>query len=187
MHPIEMCWLVFRIVFIQYVVTIDADVIRLSQLEKLVADLKVSHGVLLQKISKMEDENNYFEASLTELYAENEQLKGMMNNLQDENRTQKKFNSQLKMEITHIKKSSLLQTDISKTVVETDGLLTDDYKSVKTNETNSSTSGIQQRGTSVNNSASTSYKRLLSTGKIISNTVFYFKYIPLVCILYQTR
>lgn len=61
----------------------------------------------------MEDENNYFEASLTELYAENEQLKGMMNNLQDENRTQKKINSQLKLEITHIKKSSLLQTDKS--------------------------------------------------------------------------
>lgn len=85
-----MCWLVFGIVFIQYVVTIDADVIRLSQLEKLVADLKVSHDVLLQKISKMEDENNYFEASLKELYAENEQLKGRINNLQDENRKKKK-------------------------------------------------------------------------------------------------
>lgn len=176
----EMCWLVFGIIFIQYVVTINADVIRLSQLEKLVADLKVSHDVLLQKISKMEDENNYFEASFKQLCAENEQLKGMINNLQDENRTQKNINRQMKMEITDIKKSSLLQTDISKTVVETDGLLTDDYKSVKTNETNSSTFRIQQRGTSVNNSARTSYKRLLSTGKIISNTVFYFKYIPLV-------
>lgn len=176
----EMCWLVFEIIFIQYVVTINADVIRLSQLEKLVADLKVSHDVLLQKISKMEDENNYFEASFKQLCAENEQLKGMINNLQDENRTQKNINRQMKMEITDIKKSSLLQTDISKTVVETDGLLTDDYKSVKTNETNSSTFRIQQRGTSVNNSARTSYKRLLSTGKIISNTVFYFKYIPLV-------
>uniref|UniRef100_A0A8W8P283 C1q domain-containing protein n=1 Tax=Magallana gigas TaxID=29159 RepID=A0A8W8P283_MAGGI len=111
----------------------------------------------------MKDENNYFEASLKELYAENEQLKGRINNLQDENRTQKKINSQLKLEITHIKKSSLLQTDISKTVVETDGLLTDDYKSVKTIGTNSSTSGIQQNSTSVNNSARTSYKRLLST------------------------
>lgn len=181
-----MCWLVFGIIFIQYVVSIDADIIRLSQLEKWVADLKGSHEILLQKLSEMKDENNYFEASLKELYAENEQLKGRINNLQDENRTQKKINSQLKLEITHIKKSSLLQTDISKTVVETDGLLTDDYKSVKTIGTNSSTSGIQQNSTSVNNSARTSYKRLLSTGKIISNTVFYFKYIPFVWILNQT-
>lgn len=182
-----MCWLVFGIIFIQYAVSIDADIIRLGQLEKLVADLKVSHEVLLQNISEMKDENIYFEASLKELYAENEQLKGRINNLQDENRKQQKINSQLKMEITDIKKSSLLQTDKSKTVVKTDGSLTDDYKSVKTIETNSSTSGIQQRGTSVNNSGRTSYKRLLSTGKIISNTVFYFKYIPLVWILNQTR
>lgn len=135
----------------------------------------------------MEVENNYLKASIQELRADNEQLKAMIKDLLDEDKTQKKINSQLKLEITHIKKSSLLQTDISKTVVETDGLLTDDYKSVKTIGTNSSTSGIQQNSTSVNNSARTSYKRLLSTGKIISNTVFYFKYIPFVWILNQTR
>lgn len=62
--------------------------------------------------------------------------------MEDENRTQKKFNNQLKMENAKIKpllkssefeevltiKSSLLQTDKSKIVVETDSLLREDYK-----------------------------------------------------------
>lgn len=182
-----MCWLVFEKCFIQSVVSINADSIKLCQLEKMVADLKVRHDILSQKIFEIQFKNNYWKEGIIEPHTEKENLKGTIDHLQDENRTQKKINSQLKLEITHIKKSSLLQTDISKTVVETDGLLTDDYKSVKTIGTNSSTSGIQQNSTSVNNSARTSYKRLLSTGKIISNTVFYFKYIPFVWILNQTR
>lgn len=61
-------------------------------------------------------------------------------------------------------KSSLLQTDKSKTVVDAAGYLKDDYKSVNTIKTNSSKLGIRQRGTAPRSSGRTSSKRLLLTG-----------------------
>lgn len=145
MDSIAICSLLFGIMFIQFVVSIDADKINLNQLEKMVADLKVGHDILSQKISEIQFENNFFKTSIKEFRVENEQLKERMHDLEDENRTQKKFNNQLKMEKAIIKpllkssefeelltiKSSLLQTDKSKIVVETDSLLRDDYKSVK--------------------------------------------------------
>lgn len=78
------------------------------------------------------------------------------------------------MEITEIKtlfkaseskeliktKSSLLKINKSKT----DGQPKDDYESVKTIGTNSSTPGIKQRGRTPNSSGRISSKRLLLTG-----------------------
>lgn len=50
-HSIAMCCSFFGIILIQSVVSIDANRIKLSQLEKMVADLEVSHDILLQKIN----------------------------------------------------------------------------------------------------------------------------------------
>lgn len=188
MHLMAMCWLLFGIIFIQSVVSINADRIKLSQLKKMMAELKVSHDILSRKISEIQFENNYCKASIKELHAENENLKVIIHHLQDENRTQKKINSQLKVEITEIKtllksnefeeliktKSILLQTNKSKTVVETDGLLTDDYKSVTTIGTIFSKPGIKQRRTAPNSSGRTSSKRLLLTGNLSFFNVSYF-------------
>lgn len=183
-----MCLRIFGIFFILSVVSINANSIKLSQLEKMVADLKVSHDILSQKISEIQFERNYFKACIKQLDAENENLKGIIHYLQDENRTQKKINSQLEMEITEIKtlfkssefeelirtKSTLLQTNKSKTIAESDGLLLDDYKSVKTIGTNSSKPGIKQRGTASNNSGRISSKRLLLAGNLSFFNVFQF-------------
>lgn len=174
----EMCWLVFGIFFIQSVVSIDAERMKLSQLEKMVADLKASHEIQIKQISEIQFENAYFKENIEELRAMNEKLKRIIHDLQDENRVQKKINSQMKMEITEIKtllklsefeeliikKSSLLQSDQSKTIVETDRHLKDDYISVKTFRTNSSNHGIQQRATAVNSSVRPLSQRLLLTG-----------------------
>lgn len=181
-----MCWLLFGIILIQSAVSINAERMEISQLEKLVADLKVSHEVLLQTVSEMRFENNYFKASIKE-------LKGKIQDMDDENQTQKKINSQLKMEITKIKtlfksseleelfktKSSLLQTDKSKTVVDAAGFLKDDYKSVNTIKTNSSKLGIEQRGIEPRSSGRTSSKRLLLTDNqpVANNGVAFFAYL----------
>lgn len=181
-----MCLRIFGIFFILSVVSINANSIKLSQLEKMVADLKVSHDILSQKISEIQFEKNYFKACIKQLHAENENLKGIIHHLQDENRTQKKINSQLEMsEIKTLFKSSefeelirtkstLLQTNKSKTLAESDGLLPDDYKSVKTIGTNSSKPGIKQRGTASNNSGRISSKRLLLAGNLSFFNVFQF-------------
>lgn len=179
-----MFWLLFGIILIQSVVSINAERMEISQLEKLVADLKASHEVLLQTVSEMRFENNYFKASIKE-------LKGRIQDMDDENQTQKKINSQLKMEITKIKtlfkskelqelfrtKSSLLQTDKSKTVVDAAGFLKDDYKSVNTIKINSSKLGIRQRGTAPRSSGRTSSKRLLLTGNPSCINASSFEYI----------
>lgn len=49
-----MFWLVFGKCFIQSVVSINADSIKLCQREKMVADLKVSHDILSQKIFEIQ-------------------------------------------------------------------------------------------------------------------------------------
>lgn len=139
----------------------------------------------------MEVENKYLKASIKELRADNEQLKAIIKDLLDEDKTQKKINSQLKMEITKIKtlfksneleelfktKSSLLQTDKSKTVVDAAGYLKDDYKSVNTIKINSSKLGIRQRGTAPRSSGRTSSKRLLLTGNPSCINASSFEYI----------
>lgn len=53
MLSMTMCWLLVELIFIQSVVSIDAESIKISQFEKLVADLKVSHKVLPRTISEM--------------------------------------------------------------------------------------------------------------------------------------
>lgn len=58
MYSTAMCLLVFGIFFIQSVVSTNADSIKLSQLEKMVADLKVSHDILSQKLYEIQFENN---------------------------------------------------------------------------------------------------------------------------------
>lgn len=98
-----MCWLIFGIFFIQSVVSTNADSIKFSQLEKMVADLKVSNDILSQKISEIQFKNNYCKEGIKEFRAENENLKRTIDHLQDENHTQKKINNQLVMEITEIK------------------------------------------------------------------------------------
>lgn len=184
MHSMTMCWLLFGIILIQSAVSIDAERMEISQLEKLVADLKARHEVLFQTVSEMRFENNYFKASIKE-------LRGRIQDMEDENQTQKKLNSQLKMEITKIKtlfksseleelfktKSSLLQTDKSKTVVDAAGFLKDDYKSVNTIKINSSKLGIGQRGTAPRSSGRTSSKRLLLTGNSSCINASCFEYI----------
>lgn len=198
MDSIAICSLLFGIMFIQFVVSIDADKINLNQLEKMVADLKVGHDILSQKISEIQFENNFFKTSIKEFRVENEQLKERIHDLEDENRTQKKFNNQLKMEKAIIKpllkssefeelltiKSSLLQTDKSKIVVETDSLLRDDYKSVKSIGTDSLKPGTIHSGAALNNVGKTSSKRLLLIGSFCSfnNVSFYITY-PLMFLL----
>lgn len=86
------CWLLYGISFVQYVVSIDADKIKLNQLEKM----KDGHDILSKKISEIQFENNFFKTSIKER-EENEQLKEIIYDLEDENRTQKIFKSQLKM------------------------------------------------------------------------------------------
>lgn len=58
MYSTAMCLLVFGIFFIQSVVSPNADSIKLSQLEKMVTDLKVSHDILSQKLYEIQFENN---------------------------------------------------------------------------------------------------------------------------------
>lgn len=52
----------------------------------------------------MEVENKYLKASIKELRADNEQLKAMIKDLLDEDKTQKKINSQLKMDVPEVRK-----------------------------------------------------------------------------------
>lgn len=180
MHSMTMCWLLFGIILIQSAVSIDAERMEISQLEKLVADLKASHEVLFQTVSEMRFENNYFKASIKE-------LRGRIQDMEDENQTQKKINSQITKIKTLIKsseleelfktKSSLLQTDKSKTVVDAAGYLKDGYKSVNTIKTNSSKLGIRQRGTAPRSSGRTSSKRLLLTGNSSCINASCFEYI----------
>nr|XP_034320015.1 complement C1q-like protein 2 isoform X2 [Crassostrea gigas] len=100
---------------------------------------------------------------MKEIYEDNKQLKGKIRDLLDENREQKKINSQFKKEITEIKtllkssefkelfklKSTFLK---SKTVADKDWHLNEDNKSVKTIGTNSFKSGINQKAEAVNTS-----------------------------------
>lgn len=90
MLSMAMCWLDFGIFFIQSVGSTNADSNKSSQLDKMVADLKVSHDILSQKISEIQFENNYCKASIKELHAEIENFKGIIHHLQDE--TQMKIN-----------------------------------------------------------------------------------------------
>lgn len=53
MLSMAMCWLDFGIFFIQSVGSTNADSNKSSQLDKMVADLKVSHDILSQKISEI--------------------------------------------------------------------------------------------------------------------------------------
>lgn len=140
MDTMAMLWLLIGIISIQSAVSIDAVGMTLNQLEKMVADLKISHELLSQKISEIQFKNNYFKASMKKITAENERLKGRVHDLQDENQTQKKINSQFKMEIFEIKtllksnefeefintKFSFFQTDES-TVLDTDGQQKGDF------------------------------------------------------------
>lgn len=50
MYSMAMFWLVFGKYFIQSVVSINADSIKLCQRKKKIADLKVSHDILSQKM-----------------------------------------------------------------------------------------------------------------------------------------
>lgn len=68
-------------------------------------------------------------------------------------------------------KLSLLQSNKSKTVIETDGILEDENKSVKTIGTDSLKPGTIHSGAALNNVGKTSSKRLLLTGS--------FKFVPL--------
>lgn len=54
MYSMAMCLRIFGIFFILSVVSINANSIKLSQLEKMVADLKVSHDILSQKIFEIQ-------------------------------------------------------------------------------------------------------------------------------------
>lgn len=98
MDTVEMLWLFIGLISIQSAVSIDAGEMTLNQLENMVADLKISHELLSQKISEIQFENNHFKASMKKLSAEIERLKGRVHDLQGENRTQKKINSQFKIE-----------------------------------------------------------------------------------------
>lgn len=80
MHSMTMCWLLYGIILIQSAVSIDAERMEISQLEKLVADLKASHEVLFQTVSEMRFKNNYFKASIKE-------LRGRIQDMEDENQT----------------------------------------------------------------------------------------------------
>lgn len=178
MHSIvKMCWFLFGIIFIQSFVNIgavSADRMTLFQLVKLVAELKASHEIQYHKLYEIQSENSHFREIMKELHDDNEQLKGKIQDLLDENREQKKINSQLKKEITEIKtllkssefkelfklKSTVLQ---SKTVADPDWHLNDDNKSVKATGTISFKPGINQRAEAVNSSGTTSSKRLLLT------------------------
>lgn len=108
---------------------------------------------------------------MKDLHEDNKQLKGRIHDMQNEKREQKKIKSQLKKEIAEIKtnlnqviqeqfklKPSLLQ---SKTVADRVGHLNDDYKRVKTIETNSSKPGIKQKAEAVNSLGRKSSKPLL--------------------------
>lgn len=175
-----MCWLLFELIFIQSVVNIDADRIKLSQLEKMVVDLEVRYGILSKKLSEIQFENNYFKENIKELRADNDKFERKFHDLLNENRVQKKINSQLKKEITEIKtllksdefenlfktKLSLLKSDQSKGAVERDRHLKDDYKSGKTIGANSSKHIINQRGTADSSFVKTPSQRLFLTGII---------------------
>lgn len=50
MHSVTMLLLLIGIILIQSAVSIDAEGMTLSQLEKMVVDLKMSHETLSQKI-----------------------------------------------------------------------------------------------------------------------------------------
>lgn len=190
MDTMAMLWLLIGIISIQSAVSIDAAGMTLNQLEKMVADLKISHELLSQKISEIQFENDYFKASMKKLSAENERLKGRVHDLQDENQTQKKINSQFKMEIFEIKtllksnefgefiktKFSFLQTDES-TVLDTDEQQKDDFKTVKSIGNNSSNPGFKERGTAPDTFGKASSKRLLLSGNLLSFNVSYFEYI----------
>lgn len=65
-------------------------------------------------------------------------------------------------------KLSSLQSNKSKTVVETDGILEGENKSVKTIGTDSLKPGTIHSGAALNNVGKTSSKRLLLTGSICS-------------------
>lgn len=62
-----MLWLFIGLISIQSAVSIDAGEMTLNQLENMVADLKISHELLSQKISEIQFENNYFKASMKKL------------------------------------------------------------------------------------------------------------------------
>lgn len=155
----------------------------------MVANLEVSHDILLQKIN-FKFGNNYSKARLKGLRAENEQIKGKIYELEDENCSQKKINTQLKTLIAKIItllkwskfeelfkiKFSLSQTDKSKTVVETDGLLKDIYRSVETIGTNFSEPGIIRSSKALSNTSKTSSKRLLLTSTFSFNNVSFLLY-----------
>lgn len=64
-----MLWLFIGLISIQSAVSIDAGEMTLNQLENMVADLKISHELLSQKISEIQFENNYFKASMKKLSA----------------------------------------------------------------------------------------------------------------------
>lgn len=51
----------------------------------------------------MEVKNNFLKASIKKLRADHKHMKGIIKDLQDKNRTQKKIKSQLKMEITEVR------------------------------------------------------------------------------------
>lgn len=128
-----MFWLVFGKCFIQSVVSINADSIKLCQLEKMVADLKVSHDILSQKIFEIQFKNNYWKEGIIEPHTEKENLKGTIDHLQDENRTQNKINSELEMEITEIK--TLFKASESEELIKTKSSLLQILKEIKNRST----------------------------------------------------
>uniref|UniRef100_K1QPM5 Complement C1q-like protein 4 n=1 Tax=Magallana gigas TaxID=29159 RepID=K1QPM5_MAGGI len=129
---------------------------------------------------------------MKKLHEDNKQLTGKIRDLLDENREQKKINSQLKKEITEIKtllksseikelfkiKSTLLQSH-DQTVADPDGNLNDDNKSVKTIGTISSKHRIKLGAEPVNSSSRTPSKRQLLTDnqQVASNGVAFFAYL----------
>lgn len=130
MDTVEMLWLFIGLISIQSAVSIDAGEMTLNQLENMVADLKINHELLSQKISEIQFENNYFKASMKKLSAKNERLKGECTTCKTkiEHKRKSTVNSKSNEFEEFIKiKFSFLQTDES-TVLDTDGQPKDDFK-----------------------------------------------------------
>lgn len=138
----------------------------------MVADLKVSHGILSQKI--LQFKNNYWKEGIIEPHTEKENLKGTIDHLQDENRTQNKINSELEMEITEIK--TLFKASESEELIKTKSSLLQILKEIKNRSTAKRwlrkrqnnrnqyfTPGIKQRDTTPNSSGRISSKRQIIT------------------------
>lgn len=178
MDTVEMLWLFIGLISIQSAVSIDAGEMTLNQLENMVADLKISHELLSQKISEIQFENNYFKASMKKLKVQKmNDWKGECTTCKTkiEHKRKSTVNSKSNEFEEFIKtKSRFLQTDES-TVLDTDGQPKDDFESVKSIGTNSYNPRIKERGTAPNIFGKASLKRLLLSANLLSFSVSYFE------------